>query len=48
MSRSRQVPRFVLFGDSLTEWSFDESTEGFGWYLKKEYAGKVKILNEGK
>ncbi|CBX93954.1 predicted protein [Plenodomus lingam JN3] len=37
---------FVLFGDSLTEWGFDEDTRGFGWYLRQLYAGKVDVVNE--
>jgi hypothetical protein len=48
MSLSKQLPSFVLFGDSLTEWSFEQSTNGFGLHLEKKYAGKVKIFNEGK
>lgn len=42
-----QLPEFVLFGDSLTEWSFDEDTEGFGWVLEQKYFEKVSILNAG-
>jgi hypothetical protein len=44
---SNQVPRFILFGDSLTEWSFDSSTQGFGWYLTELYKGKAEMVNEG-
>lgn len=44
---SKKLPQFVLFGDSLTEWSFEEETQGFGWYLKSWYEGKVEIINEG-
>ncbi|OAG10203.1 SGNH hydrolase [Paraphaeosphaeria sporulosa] len=46
-SSRKQLPQFVLFGDSLTEWSFDDSTQGFGWYLTDLYKGKAKIVNEG-
>jgi hypothetical protein len=47
-NRSRkQLPQFVLFGDSLTEWSFDSSTQGFGWYLTDSYKGKAEMVNEG-
>ncbi len=42
-----QEPEFVLFGDSLTEWSFDEHNEGFGWYLERKYQQKAQIHNEG-
>jgi hypothetical protein len=41
------IPEFVLFGDSLTEWSFDNSTRGFGLFLSEQYAGKAHIVNEG-
>lgn len=44
---SQQIGEFVLFGDSLTEWSFSEKTKGFGLMLEEKYAGKVRILNEG-
>jgi hypothetical protein len=42
-----QLPAFVLFGDSLTEWSFDETTQGFGLYLEQKYEGKARMMNEG-
>lgn len=42
------LPRIVLFGDSLTAWSFDENTQGFGWYLRSWYKDKAEIDNEGK
>ncbi|KAF1943058.1 SGNH hydrolase [Clathrospora elynae] len=32
----------------MTEWSFNEKTQGFGWFLQNKYAGKAEILNEGK
>lgn len=41
------MPEFVLFGDSITEWSFDTLTEGFGLFLEKKYEGKAVIVNEG-
>ncbi|KAL1656000.1 hypothetical protein SLS61_001564 [Didymella pomorum] len=34
---------FILFGDSLTEWAFDEHNEGFGWNLEQKYEAKVQI-----
>ncbi|KAF2855784.1 SGNH hydrolase [Plenodomus tracheiphilus IPT5] len=40
-------PVFVLFGDSLTEWSFDEDTRGFGLFLREMYEGRVEVVNEG-
>jgi hypothetical protein len=47
MASSETLPEIVLFGASMTEWSFEEKTQGVGWFLEKEYAGKAKILNEG-
>ncbi|KAF3043098.1 hypothetical protein E8E11_007463 [Didymella keratinophila] len=44
---SSAVSRFILFGASMTEWSFDEETEGFGWFLEKAYRDKVAVVNEG-
>ena len=42
------MPEFVLFGDSLTDYAFDEHTQGFGLELEKRYKHKALILNEGK
>ncbi|KAF2829144.1 SGNH hydrolase [Ophiobolus disseminans] len=47
MASPKQLPEFVLFGASMTEWSFDEKTQGIGWFLRTRYDGKVKVLNEG-
>jgi hypothetical protein len=47
MASSEALPEIVLFGASMTEWSFKEKTEGVGWFLEKKYAGKARILNEG-
>jgi lysophospholipase L1-like esterase len=47
MADQEKLPQIVLFGDSLTQWSFDDETEGFGWVLENKYAGKAKIVNEG-
>ena len=44
---SNQLPEIVLFGDSLTEWSFDDSTQGFGLHLEKLYAGQARVVDEG-
>ena len=41
------MPEFILFGDSLTEWSFSEDTQGFGRFLQERYRYKVGIVNEG-
>lgn len=42
---SAVMPEFVLFGDSLTEWSFEE--EGFGRMLGEKYAAKARVVNAG-
>lgn len=47
MTSSGNVPEFVLFGASMIEWSFEEETQGLGYLLRKKYAGKYNILNEG-
>jgi hypothetical protein len=47
MADTKQLPEIVLFGASMTEWSFREKTQGLGWFLEKMYAGKARVLNEG-
>ena len=47
MTGKEKLPQIVLFGDSLTQWGFEESNGGFGWVLKDKYAGKAEIVNEG-
>jgi hypothetical protein len=47
MASGKRLAEFVLFGDSLTEWSFSVETQGFGLLLEQKYAGKVRIVNEG-
>jgi hypothetical protein len=42
------MPEFVLFGDSLTEWSFDQETAGFGRFLENKYHGKARMVNRGR
>lgn len=44
---AKNLPEFVLFGASMVEWSFDERTQGFGWFLENMYKDKVVVLNEG-
>jgi len=46
-SVANKMPDFVLFGDSLTQWSFSEETQGFGLFLRQQYQHKVRIVNEG-
>ena len=44
---TKKLAQIILFGDSLTQWSFDDETQGFGWYLSRCYKGKAEIVNEG-
>ncbi|KAF2838657.1 SGNH hydrolase [Patellaria atrata CBS 101060] len=37
--------KIILFGDSLTEWSFEEHS--FGIFLQQYYAGKADAVNKG-
>jgi hypothetical protein len=46
-SPGTQLPEFVLFGASMTEWSFDPATQGCGGFLETRYEGKVRVINEG-
>jgi lysophospholipase L1-like esterase len=41
------LPEIILFGDSLTAWSFELNTRGFGLALEEAYDGKATIVNEG-
>lgn len=47
MKDAKQLPEIILFGASMTEWSFSEETQGLGWFLEKMYEGKVRVVNEG-
>jgi len=47
MATLELLPKIVLFGASMTEWSFKEKTQGIGWFLKNQYQGKARIVNEG-
>jgi lysophospholipase L1-like esterase len=47
MRLSAQASQFILFGDSLTEWAFDEHNEGFGWHFQQKYGEKVQVQCEG-
>ena len=44
----KKLPEIVLFGDSLTEWGFEEETRGWGLVLEQKYEGNANIVNEGK
>lgn len=40
-------PYAILFGDSLTQRSFDFSASGWGLQLSSYWQGKVDVLNRG-
>jgi len=43
------LPKLILFGDSLTQWSFySEDSKGLGDVLTTRYAGRATIENEGR
>jgi lysophospholipase L1-like esterase len=43
------LPKIVLFGDSLTQYSFyGEDDEGLGQVMQKRFNGRFEIINEGK
>jgi hypothetical protein len=44
---ANQMPKFILFGASMTEWSFDKQTEGLGWFLEEKYRDVLRVVNEG-
>ncbi|CAN9284922.1 unnamed protein product [Alternaria alternata] len=37
---SDMLPEIVLFGASMTEWSFREETQGLGWFLEIKVCGQ--------
>ena len=39
--------KFVLIGDSLTQYSFDVQTHGFGAMLSNYYVRKMDVINRG-
>ncbi|RMZ72742.1 GDSL Lipase Acylhydrolase family [Pyrenophora seminiperda CCB06] len=41
------LPEMVVFGASMAQWSFEEQTQGYGWFLEKMYTGKARVVNEG-
>lgn len=44
-ARSEMRPQFVLFGDSITQYSF--ATKGWGAQLANHYQRKVDVVNRG-
>ncbi|KAI9671268.1 MAG: hypothetical protein M1829_004675 [Trizodia sp. TS-e1964] len=47
MTSVSSYPRIILFGDSLTEKSFDPALRGFGAALQHHYARRADVLNRG-
>ena len=45
---AKKLPQIVLFGDSISEWSFLEEDRGTGWVLQQMYEDVAEVLNEGK
>lgn len=41
------LPQIILLGDSLTEWGFDLSDNGFGAQLEKYYENRADVINKG-
>jgi hypothetical protein len=42
------LPTIILFGDSLTEYSFDrQHGKGFGHVLAEHYKDKAEVTNDG-
>ncbi|CAH6720829.1 isoamyl acetate-hydrolyzing esterase [[Candida] jaroonii] len=41
------LDKFLLFGDSITEFSFDSANNGFGAKLSDTYIRKLDIVNRG-
>ena len=42
-----QQDQIILFGDSITQYSFDPFNSGFGAILSHEYVRKLDIINRG-
>ncbi|KAH0566325.1 hypothetical protein GP486_000261 [Trichoglossum hirsutum] len=42
---AEDYPKIILFGDSLTERSFDTNNNGFGAVLQNYYARRVDVVN---
>lgn len=43
------LPKIILFGDSLTQWSFlSKSSKGLGDVLRAHFAGRAIVENEGR
>ena len=41
-------PAVILFGASITEWSFGLPGKGFGSIMEEKFEGKADVWNEGK
>ena len=42
-----EIPKFILFGDSITQGSFDPEKSGFGCFLAHRYARRADVVNRG-
>lgn len=44
--KAKSLPKVILFGDSLTAYSFHDD-EGFGSTLTKHYGGRAEVEDHG-
>jgi len=47
LKRNEGYPKIILFGDSLTQYSFDTANRGFGAALQNYYARRADVVNRG-
>ncbi|TPX72178.1 hypothetical protein SpCBS45565_g00408 [Spizellomyces sp. 'palustris'] len=45
--RAIHLDQILLFGDSLTQWSFNPDMEGWGAFLSNSYVRKLDVVNRG-
>ncbi|KND00759.1 uncharacterized protein SPPG_03872 [Spizellomyces punctatus DAOM BR117] len=45
--RAIHLDQILLFGDSLTQWSFNPEIEGWGAFLSNSYVRKLDVVNRG-
>ena len=46
-TNATEIPKFILFGDSITQGSFDPEKSGFGCFLAHRYARRADVVNRG-
>ena len=44
---SMEIPKIILFGDSITQGSFDPEKKGFGCYVTHRFARRADVVNRG-